>query len=484
MNTQAIAPLESTAKQTLTQAFLHRYDMYVSDKDETHLLAFSELGRKMNQAAMPPETLVELYAIAQQRTSRVRDMSQEQRLLPLMEVLMTYGLSYRQHIQWQQEHSNAQFYRVLEASGHLILITDEQQHVHYTNPAFARVFNTSGESESTLGEPFLQAVNSQKQMLAQLCAGQRWQGKVTATDKLGHTVVLEVTAFVVGLGGRQSSHFVFMAEDVTEQLVMEKRLNQSQRLGTLGELASGITHEFNNVMTIISGFAELIRDESDPHSRSDYVREILAAIDKGQCLNQQILSFAADRETAMVPAALPVLVNAIHQFIATAVGSHIQLTVNAIPHIEVKLSEQHLCQILTNLCINARHAIEQNTGRDDGEITLSFSLAEASSWLAISVKDNGCGMTADIREQIFEPFYTTKDIGEGSGLGLSLLQKIVHEYHGEVQVESAPDRGTEFIVHLPVVAAPRTDNGSHSTPAPLLKQWAQSHHDTNKRVMK
>lgn len=474
MNTQATASLENTTKQALKAAFLHRYELYVRDEDESHLLAFSELGRKMNQAAMPPETLVELYACAQQRTSGGLAMSQEQRLLPLMEVLMAYGLSYRQQIQWQQEHSNAQFYRVLEASGHLILITDEQQDVHYTNPAFARVFKATGQGEDKLGGEFLQAVNSQEQMLAQLNAGQRWQGKVTATDKRGHTVVLEVTAFVVGLGGRQFSHFVFMAEDVTEQLVMEKRLKQSQRLGTLGELASGITHEFNNVMTIISGFAELIRDESDPHSRSDYVREILAAIDKGQCLNQQILSFAADRETPRGPAALPQLINAINQFIATAVGSHIQLIIEAAPPIDVNLSEQHLCQILTNLCINARHAIEQNSSNDEGEILLSFEGNEESEWLAISVRDNGCGMTADIREQIFEPFYTTKDIGEGSGLGLSLLQKIVHEYQGEVQVESCPDKGTEFTVHLPVVVTPRTEKRNCSPPAPLLKQWAET----------
>ena len=476
MNTPRQVPevsVQYQAKQHLCDEFLERYALYVIANDEAHLMAFSELGRKMNQAAIPPEMVIELYALARQRTPASCCMTEDQRLLPLMEVIMTYGINYREQIQWQQTHSSAQFYRVLEASGHLILITDKLWHVHYSNPAFNDLFGAAHSRSNLPEHGFLSAMKAQQRVLKQLHAERRWRGKVTAAAKRNQTLALEVTAFTIGLGGRQSSHIVFMAEDVTQRLAMEKRLAQSQRLSSLGELASGITHEFNNVMTIINGFAELIRDEPDAASRNDYVSEILAALDKGQKLNQQILSFAADRETVVAVRPLREIVSKVETFVATAAGSDIALLIGEVPEVMVRLSEQHLSQLLTNLCINARHAIEKQHSAEQGTISIRFNYHRKSSWLEISVSDNGCGMTTAVREQIFEPFYTTKDIGEGTGLGLSLLQKLVLEYEGEIQVRSAPGKGADFNLLLPVVILPPSQQ-SVPTPSKLLKQWVDT----------
>ncbi|WP_143870865.1 ATP-binding protein [Catenovulum sediminis] len=467
--------------QMLLSSFLTLYQDYISSGDENLLLAFNDLGKELHQAGTPPEKIVEGYASALQQITVPNCLSEPEKLMPLMEVIMTYGISYRQQIYWQKEHSNAQFSRVLEASGHLICITDQGNQIHYTNPAFRQLFRNCTE-ELNEEYRFFGLPKCPEEITQKLLAGQRWQGEIATHNHSGKAVVLNLTAFSIGLGGQYSNHYVFMAEDITEQRVMEKRLQQAQRLSVLGELASGLSHELNNVMTIITGFAGLIRDESDAQSRAEYVDEILAAINKGQELNQQILSFATGRQQALEKADLHQLMANIDKFLTTAVGSNIDMNLDVPANILVSLSEQHLSQILTNLCINARHAIEKRHADTGGLIEIGFTVTDSPAWLKFTVTDNGCGMSEAVQKQIFEPFFTTKDVGKGTGLGLSLLQKLVHEYNGEIYVRSDINWGTEFIMYLPVIVVDESITPTTPTtiPEPVLQHWLNAENSVNR----
>ncbi len=465
--------------------FIQRYKLFAQQADESQLMAFNQLGQEMHQAGIPPEIAVEAYALAKEKYKDLANLAEEEAVLPLLEVIMTYGMNYRQQIQWQKDNSNTQFFQVLEASKHLICITDLQQQVFYTNPAFNAVF---GQVKSKQNVPLSQYLHADPDFLNQICQSiekaKIWQGALNINDQSNKCIRLNINAFPVGLSGRKLSHYVFMAEDISEKVIMQKRFQQSQRLSCLGELASGIAHEFNNVMLIVLGFAELIRSESNPAVRNDYVNEIIAAIDKGKTLNSQIMSFASDRESATEPQDLKQLFSNIDGFITTAVGGKISLKVAVPADVKVKLSEQHLCQMLTNLCINARHAIEHRQQDEPalvGEICLTCQLGDSFPWLLVSVKDNGCGMDDELVKQLFEPFFTTKDVGQGTGLGLSLLQKLVHQYEGEVQVESQVQKGTEFKLFLPVLFNQAQPEDSHPLPRQLLNHWLQVENETEKR---
>lgn len=476
--------LHNVSSVNWQQRFVTQYKSYLNNRDETELMSFNQLGQAMHQAGVPPEIAVEAYAIAKQQLKSAHWPGEDEAVLPLLEVIMTYGMNYRQQIQWQKENGNAQFFQVLEASSHLICITDLQQQICYTNPAFSNVFGQcDGAEEKQISELLTGKAEYREQICQAIAAEKTWQGTLKIHDRNDKAIRLNMNAFPVGLSGRKLSHYVFMAEDISERVILQKRLEQSQRLGILGELASGISHEFNNVMLIIQGFTELIQQEADAEVRHDYANEILAAIDKGKQLNDQIMSFASDRTVATKPQDLKELFGNIRQFIATAVGSDIQLQVQVPDAISVRLSEQHLCQMLTNLCINGRHAIEalQRTEPElTGCIRIECEVGELSPWLTISVGDNGCGMDKKVMKQLFEPFFTTKDVGQGTGLGLSLLQKLVHQYQGEVQVRSAPGKGSAFKMFLPVIVDQSLSPGNPALPGQLLHQWLQVDSESNR----
>jgi two-component system, cell cycle sensor histidine kinase and response regulator CckA len=446
--------LSTMNKKHAEQHYLSLFNDYVKGPSENILLLFNELGRMMSASEIAPEIATEIHAnaLTNINAKQIIDLSEQEKIMPLMEVNMAYSSRFRQLLETQKRVSEEKYVQTMEQSQDLIFHLNKQHEITYCNSAYTQLVE---ESKLSLFDQAKPITTKDKNRLADMWLaiehGNPWRGNIGFKLTNGAEIQVFMRAFAVFNVSGDISSYSFMADDITEQLLIKNRMEQSQRLSTLGEFASGIAHEFNNIMLIINGFAELIESSELKDSESnDFAQEIMHAVEKAKTLNNQILSFARKPEVTLKAESLPIMLDNIMALLHTAVGRTTSLTINNNALVDVYLSEGHLCQILTNLCINAKHANEFMDHKS--EINIAFSIENEE--LIIKVKDNGCGISQKVQEKLFEPFFTTKDVGKGSGLGLSIVMGLVVHYKGEISVESMMGMGTQFTIQLPVINEP------------------------------
>lgn len=248
------------------------------------------------------------------------------------------------------------------------------------------------------------------------------------------------------------------AQKVHENL--QNQLNQSQKLESIGRLAGGIAHDFNNMLSIIIGYVDLAMEEAGSDKiLGPYLVEIQKAAKRSANLTRQVLAFA--RQQAVNPELIDInfsikdMLNLLHRLI----GENIELIwLPSKESLTVKIDPAQLDQILANLCVNARDAvngsgkiiIETKKIYIDEKYSGSHIDFKPGYYALLGVTDNGCGIDKDKIEKIFEPFYTTKEPGEGTGLGLSTVHGIVRQNNGIINVYSEPGKGTSFNIYFPV----------------------------------
>lgn len=250
-----------------------------------------------------------------------------------------------------------------------------------------------------------------------------------------------------------------MAENILHARTEEK-LSQSQRMESVGRLAGGVAHDFNNILTAISGYTEfMLKGLADSDPKREDGREILNAAKRAGTLTRQLLAFSRRQILSPKAADLNKCVGDITNMLRRLIGEDITLSTKLAPvPCTALLDVGQIEQVLVNLVVNARDAMPEG-----GLIELSTELLPASPELALAhpdlpagamvclkVRDTGCGMTEEVKKHIFEPFYTTKERGKGTGLGLSTVFGIVKQSGGDVGVESEPGGGTSFRVYFPV----------------------------------
>jgi two-component system, cell cycle sensor histidine kinase and response regulator CckA len=262
------------------------------------------------------------------------------------------------------------------------------------------------------------------------------------------------------------SGYVHVCRDISQrkQAELEKehlqeRLNQSQKMESVGRLAGGVAHDFNNMLGVILGHTELAmaRVESG-HPIHAHLREIGKAAERSADLTRQLLAFA--RKQTFFPRVIDLneTVEGMLEMLQRLIGEDIHLS--WLPEggpLQVKMDPSQLDQILANLCVNARDAIS-GVGKitiESGNIIFDKTFCadhpdfNHGAYVLLAVSDNGCGMDQETRNKLFEPFFTTKDIGKGTGLGLCTVYGIVRQNSGFVNVYSEPDQGTTFKIYLP-----------------------------------
>ena len=260
--------------------------------------------------------------------------------------------------------------------------------------------------------------------------------------------------------GGQIGQFVRRREADEQRRALEAQLHQAQKIQAIGTLATGIAHEFNNVLRAILGNVELARMDVDPeHPARESIDEIDKASRRAREIVQRILAFARPQPPQRRHLALDAVVKEATRLLGVTLPSGIELVVDLSPGAPAVLADEtQIHQLLVNLCTNAWQAMSGRRGRI--VVRLSGFTVEAATVAAIpglqpggyarlSVSDSGAGIDPQIRERIFDPFFTTKSAGEGSGLGLTVVHGIVQAHEGAIDVESEPGWGTTFHIYLP-----------------------------------
>lgn len=257
--------------------------------------------------------------------------------------------------------------------------------------------------------------------------------------------------------------------DITERVALEERLRQSQKMEAVGRLAGGVAHDFNNLLTVIMGYSQILADGVPAGSRlADSVAQIRSAADRASGITRQLLAFS--RKQVLSPRIINLndIVLNLDSLLRRLIGEDIEvLTVPARDLGSVKADPGQIEQVIMNLALNSRDAMPQG-----GKLTLETANAqldeayvrehhpvEPGQYVMLAVSDTGHGMSPETLSRIFEPFYTTKEVGKGTGLGLSMVYGIIKQSGGYIWVYSEPHGGTTFKIYLPRVDEPVETTG-------------------------
>jgi PAS domain S-box-containing protein len=280
-------------------------------------------------------------------------------------------------------------------------------------------------------------------------------------EKSGKIFQISSSPILDGTGGL--SYLVHIARDITEQKRMEENFYQAQKIEAVGTLAGGIAHDFNNILAAILGFSELAKKNMPPESTAQAdINEVISAGHRATTLVQQILDFSRKTEQSLQPLQPHLIVNEALQMLRATLPTTIDIEVDIDPDCgSIMADPSKMHQIVMNLCTNACHALTNEKGTL--RVTLSRQEMTAKEladnvklspgpFVVLSVSDTGQGMDQETAAHIFEPYFTTKEKGRGTGLGLALVHGIVEGYKGFIQVESEYGQGCTFRVHIPALA--------------------------------
>ncbi len=267
-----------------------------------------------------------------------------------------------------------------------------------------------------------------------------------------------------GIRSFDTQECLLAAIDITERKLTEESLRQSQKMEVIGQLAGGIAHDFNNILTVITGYASVLlagTSETDPTHRP--LKEICSASAHAAYLTTQLLAFSRRQELKPESVDLNAMVIENVTMLKRLIGARVKIDLSLEPALDRVWAERgQVAQILMNLVINARDAIA-----GEGTISIQTSNAKLSEALVptgstihsddfalLTVSDNGCGMTEEVKSKIFEPFFTTKPEGSGTGIGLATVYSVVTRSGGHIKVSSQAGAGTVFQVYLPQLKKP------------------------------
>lgn len=292
-----------------------------------------------------------------------------------------------------------------------------------------------------------------------LAAAGSWEGEVVARKKDGSlfTIFMTITTLADTEGNRTG--YVGISVDISERLRLEEQLLHAQKMEAVGRLAGGVAHDFNNILTAILGYGQMLRDRQDPESISRrYAEHILSSAEKAADLTRSLLAFS--RKEIINPKLIDLndVIKKITHLLSRLIGEDIELRTDLLDMSLVVMADGgQIEQVLMNLATNARDAmpgggkivIETDIEYLDHETASLYGSGAPGHYVRISFTDTGIGIPEDAREKIFDPFYTTKEPGKGTGLGLSIVHGIVMQHNGCIRLESSHGTGTAFHIYLP-----------------------------------
>ncbi len=370
--------------------------------------------------------------------------------------------------QKRAEEERTRLAAAIEQSAEAIFITDPDWHIQYLNPAcvpitgyakdeligrHTRIFK-SGKHDRAYYQGIMDVLNR----------NDSWSGRMTLKRKDGTLYESEAINSAVRDVNGTVINYVCIHRDITNELKMELELRQSQKMEAIGTLAGGIAHDFNNILTAIIGYTDLAIRKLDENTAAGLdLGRVLEAGSRAKDLVRQILAFSRQSELERKPVHVAVIIDEVLKLLRSSLPSTIGILqhITTAPEGDLILADSsQIHQVLMNLGTNAAYAMREQ----GGELTVTLSetivdsslislcpVLDAGTCLRLTVSDTGHGMDAAVRERIFDPYFTTKKVGEGTGMGMAVVQGIIKSHNGAITVYSEPGQGTTFHIFFPKI---------------------------------
>jgi PAS domain S-box-containing protein len=382
-------------------------------------------------------------------------------LASFMVVAVSFRMSLILRVQQRREDELAEtlekYKTLIRAAPLAIVAVGSKRLVTLWNPGAEQLFGW--RAEEAIGKPYpLSASEEANQDLDSLFSGETVRGESKRLRKDGSTIEVIVSSAPRRNQAGEVVGAVSLFLDTSERKDLEGKLRQSQRLETVGQLAGGVAHDFNNLLTAISGYCNLSleRANGDPELVHD-LREIARASERAAELTRQLLAFGRRQVLRPTIFDLNQAVFEMNAILGRLLGEQIRIVHALEPSgCPVKTDQGQIEQVLMNLAVNARDAMPE--GGTLSFVTENVNLTalqaepiglQAGRYAHLRVTDTGHGMDNKVRERVFEPYFTTKEVGKGNGLGLATAYGIVNQGSGRISVESTPGAGTSFDIYLP-----------------------------------
>jgi two-component system cell cycle sensor histidine kinase/response regulator CckA len=363
--------------------------------------------------------------------------------------------------------SEARFRTMFEAAPIGMIVRDLDGTLVSTNPAFERMVGYSSKELERIDPAGAEDANAMRQLNDELLAGTRdgYEQEQRFTAKDGSEIWGRVNVTLVRDAGKRPQYVLSMVQDVTQHKLLEDQLRQAQKMEAIGRLAGGVAHDFNNLLTAISGYSNLVLDrlrERDSDLTED-VREIDKAAQRAHSLTRQLLAFS--RKQLLQPQILNLndVVGDMDTMLRRLIGEDIEIVTaygSGLARVQADLGQ--LQQVIINLVVNARDEMPgggtlsirtANSVVSTDEASRRGNDVQAGSFVTLTIRDTGRGMDSETKARLFEPFFTKKGVGKGTGLGLATVYGIVKQSGGFIDVESEPGEGASFTIELPAVLA-------------------------------
>jgi PAS domain S-box-containing protein len=371
-------------------------------------------------------------------------------------------------------------YRLLVDHAHDGIFIAQGGLIKFQNPKAQEILGSS--THELLETPFIDLVHPEDRRLLPKSQEKRREEEDTPStysfslrirNRSGEELWVQINAVDIKWEGKPATlNFV---TDITFEKRLEAQLLQAQKMEAIGTLAGGIAHDFNNILSSVIGYTELAAEEVPKggllHSN---LQEVLKAGRRARDLVRQILAFSRQSDQELRPLEISPIIKETLKLLRASLPSTIEIK----QHIGVDLGTvmtdpTQVNQILMNLCTNAAHAMGENGGTLDvslekvgngTDVGVRFAGLSPGPYLKLTVGDNGHGMAPEVQERIFDPYFTTKEKGEGTGLGLAMVHGIVKSHGGTITVYSEPEMGSTFHVYLPIMETETDqDTGSEET---------------------
>ncbi|CAN5922348.1 hypothetical protein BH11MYX3_BH11MYX3_03500 [soil metagenome] len=323
----------------------------------------------------------------------------------------------------------------------------------YVSPAYEKIFGRSAQSLYADPRSWLLAVHPDDRERMSSRRGWRKTGlqdsyRVLTPD--GTVRTIEIRTFPIRDASGTVLRIAGVASDVTERLVLEEQVRETQKLESLGLLAGGVAHDFNNVLAVISANLGMLAESFTNPADRELVDDIDSAVVRATGLTRQLLAFSRKQPVEAVVIDLNAAVKDIRKMLRRMVGEDIVFTTSFEPELmAVKIDPGYLVQVLMNLAVNARDAMPRG-----GTLALTTRNITERDQVLLEITDTGTGMTPEVRARVFEPFFTTKEHGKGTGLGLSVVHGIIEQAGGRLELDSELGTGTTFRIYLPACHLP------------------------------